>query len=132
VRAILPGDGARQLRPGNYGKRTSCSVRLHPVQWDQRFAGRRCGPAVGLHRKTKDNLSLEALRELIADGHSPIVFVDLRPIDGVRDSHAMVILSVGEQEIAVLDSLVGERTLPLRIFDSAWTMALNLTILVQQ
>lgn len=42
----------------------------------------------------------------------------------------MVILSVGEQDVVALDPLSGERTLPLRVFDSAWTMALNLTILV--
>jgi hypothetical protein len=44
----------------------------------------------------------------------------------------MVILSVGEQEVVAIDPLSGERVLPLRVFDSAWTMALNLTILVEQ
>jgi hypothetical protein len=88
--------------------------------------------SLGFIGTTKHNLSLEELRELIADGHFPIVFVDLRPIDGVRESHAMVILRIGEQEVAALDPLSGERVLPLRVFDSAWTMALNLTIMVEQ
>lgn len=87
---------------------------------------------LGFTGTTKHNLSLEELRELIADGYFPIVFVNLRPIDGVTESHAIVILSVGDQEVVVIDPLSGERTLPLRVFDSAWTMALNLTILVEQ
>ena len=85
---------------------------------------------LGFTGTAKYNLSLEDLRGLVADGHFPLVFVDLRPIDGVRDSHALVILSISEQEAVALDPLSGERTLPMRVFDSAWTMALNLTILI--
>src|SRR5437870_10372961 len=37
----------------------------------------------------KYTLTLEELRTLVADGHYPIIFVDLRPIDGIRDIHAL-------------------------------------------
>src|SRR5438132_7346831 len=47
---------------------------------------------LGFAGTAKYTLSLEELRTLVADGHHPILFVDLRPIDGLRDIHALVIL----------------------------------------
>jgi ABC-type bacteriocin/lantibiotic exporter with double-glycine peptidase domain len=86
---------------------------------------------LGFTGTTKHNLTLADLRELLAAGDFPIVFVDLRPLDGVRDAHALVVLQLNDQEAVVLDPLHGERSLPLRSFDAAWTMAFNLTILVK-
>ena len=86
---------------------------------------------LGFTGTAKHNLTLTELRELLADGDFPIVFVDLRPLNGIRHSHALVVLRVSDREAVVLDPLRGERSLPLRVFDSAWTMALNLAILVK-
>jgi len=45
----------------------------------------------GFQQTAKYTLTIRELRSLLADGHFPIVFVDLRPIDGVRDVHALVV-----------------------------------------
>ncbi len=85
---------------------------------------------LGFTRTGKYTLSTEELRTLIADGYHPIVFVDLRPIDGLRDIHALVVIDVGQQEMIVLDPLKGERVLPSQVFNAAWAMRHNLAIVV--
>lgn len=61
----------------------------------------------------------------------PIVFVNLLPIDGINDPHAIVVTAIDEDEVQVSDPLQGERLLPRSTFDTAWAMMRNLTILVQ-
>jgi ABC-type bacteriocin/lantibiotic exporter with double-glycine peptidase domain len=61
----------------------------------------------------------------------PIVFVNLLPIDGINDPHAIVVAAIDEDEVLVSDPLQGERLLPRSTFDTAWAMMRNLTILVQ-
>lgn len=87
---------------------------------------------LGFAGTAKYTLSVEELRTLVADGHHPIVFVDLRPIDGLRDIHALVIIGISQQAISVLDPLKGERSLPLQAFSTAWAMRHNLTIIVER
>ena len=53
------------------------------------------------------------------------------PIDGIRDIHALVVIEVNRQAVIVFDPIKGERILPLRVFDSAWTMGHNLAILIE-
>ncbi len=68
---------------------------------------------------------------MVTDGHCPIVFVDLNPIDGLDAIHAMVVVDVSEQEIVVLDPLQGER-FPVYVFTAAWARRHNLARLVVQ
>src|SRR6266446_7884128 len=75
---------------------------------------------LGFTRTVKCTLALEALKTLMTDGYCPIVFVDLYPIDGVADIHAMVVIGMSEQEIVVLDPLQGERRLLIDVFTAAW------------
>lgn len=68
----------------------------------------------------------------MTDGHYPIVFVELNPIDGIEDVHAVVVVGVRQHQIIVLDPLKGERSLPLQTFNIAWAMRHNLTIIVDR
>jgi ABC-type bacteriocin/lantibiotic exporter with double-glycine peptidase domain len=86
--------------------------------------------ALGFVRTAQYTLSLAELRTVVTSGHSPIVFVDLNPIDGIDAIHAMVVVDVSEQESVVLDPLQGERRFPLYVFTAAWARRHNLAILV--
>lgn len=44
----------------------------------------------------------------------------------------MVVIGMDQQEVTVLHPLKGERSLPLRVFDSAWTTGFNLIILIER
>ena len=67
---------------------------------------------------------------MVTDGHYPIVFVDLHPIDELDAIHAIVVVDMSEQEVVVLDPLQGERQLPLYAFTAAWARRHNLAMLV--
>jgi ABC-type bacteriocin/lantibiotic exporter with double-glycine peptidase domain len=69
--------------------------------------------ALGFVKTAKYTLSLAELQRVVTDGHCPIVFVDLNPIDGLDAIHAMVVADVSGQEVVVLDPLQGERRLPV-------------------
>lgn len=88
--------------------------------------------SLGFLQTAKYTLSLTELTELIADGHHPIVYVILRPIDGVNDPHAFVVIGLNESEATVLDPLKGERSILLQNFIDAWAMKHNLAILVSR
>jgi len=87
---------------------------------------------LGFPGTAKYTLDSDELQSLVADGHYPVVFIDLRPIDGIREMHALVIVEMDQHEAIVLDPSKGERALSLRAFNSAWTMGCNLTILVER
>jgi hypothetical protein len=87
---------------------------------------------LGFTRTAKYTLSYDELRTLVADGHYPIVFVDLTPIDGIADTHAMVIVELTLQEVTVLDPLIGKRSLTLQTFHTAWAMRHNIAILIER
>ena len=83
-------------------------------------------PATGKH-----TLSLDELAAQVRRGLFPIVFVNMLPIDGITDGHALVVVRIDQTDIAVYDPLRGERHLPRATFVSAWAMMHNLTILIQ-
>ena len=87
---------------------------------------------LGFTRTAKYTLTLEELRTVVTDGHHPIVFVNLSPIDGTEDIHAVVVVGASQHEIIVLDPLKGERSLPLQAFSTAWAMRHNLAIIVER
>ena len=86
----------------------------------------------GFQQSAKYTLTLEELATLIEGGSYPIVFVSLRPVDGVRDTHALVVIGIGEREVTVYDPLRGERSLSNQTFSTAWALRHNLTIIVQR
>ncbi len=86
--------------------------------------------ALGFNGTSKHTLSINELKALVADGHLPIVFVDLNPIDGIDDIHALVVVELDDQAITVLDPLQGERHLPFYVFTVAWARRHNLAIII--
>jgi ABC-type bacteriocin/lantibiotic exporter with double-glycine peptidase domain len=87
---------------------------------------------LGFAATAKHTLTLEELRAVVTDGHHPIVFVDLGPIDGIEDVHAVVVLGASQDHVVVLDPLKGERSLPIQAFNTAWSMRHNLAIIVER
>lgn len=96
---------------------------LHAVDAARRY---------GFQQSAKYTLTLEELATLVEGGGYPIVFVSLKPIDGVRETHAFVVISFSEQAVTVYDPLWGERVLPKQTFSTAWALRHNLTIIIQR
>ena len=86
---------------------------------------------LGFPDTAKYNLLPSELEVLINDGHCPIAFLGLAPIDGFDEQHAVVIVEMNESAVVVYDPLYGERTLPRDVFEAAWALQLNLSILVR-
>lgn len=84
----------------------------------------------GFSGTAKHTLTLEELRTVVIAGQHPIAFVDLNPIDGIEDIHTLVVVTVSQYEVSVLDPLKGERLLPLQAFGAAWALRHNLAIIV--
>jgi ABC-type bacteriocin/lantibiotic exporter with double-glycine peptidase domain len=87
---------------------------------------------LGLTGTAKHTLSFDELKRVVADGLFPIVFVDLAPIDGVRQAHAFVVVEAGDFSVSVLDPTSGERRLPRQVFDVAWGSRHYLAIIVEE
>ena len=87
--------------------------------------------AMGFNNSSKCTLRLTELLMKLSAGCYPIVFLNLLPIDGVNDPHAMVVIAVDDDIVNVCDPLQGERLLPRSSFDTAWAMMRNLVILLQ-
>jgi hypothetical protein len=87
---------------------------------------------LGFTKSAKHNLAFDELESLVAAGHFPIAFVNLDPIDGINDSHALVITETSRSGIVGYDPLHGERVLPPDTFRAAWAMMNNLVILIEK
>jgi ABC-type bacteriocin/lantibiotic exporter with double-glycine peptidase domain len=87
---------------------------------------------LGFINTSKHNLLPTELEVLLDDGDYPIVFVDLRPIDGIPEQHALVVIEMDANFVTVLDPLKGERLLPRGDFLLAWDWQRNLTIIVKR
>jgi predicted double-glycine peptidase len=77
-------------------------------------------------------LSFAELGALVEGGRHPIAFIDLRPISGIRQAHAVVVVSVRDTEVTVYDPEYGERSLSHQSFNTAWALRHNLAILVER
>ncbi len=89
-------------------------------------AARQLGfPGTGKH-----NLSLDELRALVDHGHFPIVYVNLYPIDGSYERHALVVVEISDEAATVFDPMRGECCLQIETFSAAWRIQRNLTILI--
>ncbi|MDJ0677185.1 MAG: cysteine peptidase family C39 domain-containing protein [Calothrix sp. MO_167.B42] len=86
---------------------------------------------LGFSNTKKCTLSIQELENLLVSNSYPIVYVNLLPIDGYKCAHAIVVTGVEETVVSVYDPLQGERKLSRSNFESAWSMMLNLSILVQ-
>lgn len=87
---------------------------------------------IGFGASAKYTLTPDELKNLVAAGRYPIVFVSMLPIDARDDLHALVVTGFGHHEVSALDPLNGERTIPLPTFIAAWGMRHNLVILIER
>lgn len=87
---------------------------------------------LGFLGTAKQTLSPRELEAQVHNGLYPIVFVNMRPIDGMPGSHAFVVLAIEPSRVSVFDPLHGERDLSRPAFESAWAMMHGLTLLVRR
>jgi ABC-type bacteriocin/lantibiotic exporter with double-glycine peptidase domain len=88
--------------------------------------------SLGFLKTSKYNLTLKDLTILLLDEHYPIVYIELQPIDQTFGTHAMVILSIDEMTVHVLDPMAGERALTRTAFEMGWALTKGLTIVVDR
>ena len=87
---------------------------------------------LGCLKTNKYNLPLKDLVTLLLHELYPIVYVELQPIDQTFGTHAMVVLSIDEMTVNVLDPMVGEREFKRSLFEAAWAFTKGLTIVVDR
>ena len=76
--------------------------------------------------------SLDELARPVETEPFPIVYIDLWPIKGGLSGqyHSLVVVAVGQESVAVLDPLAGERSLSREEFQAAWGEMRFLTIVI--
>jgi predicted double-glycine peptidase len=69
---------------------------------------------------------------MLAEGHLPIVYVDMWLLQGGLSGqyHAMVVIELDPAQVTVLDPLYGERRIPREEFQDAWSAMRFLTIVI--
>jgi ABC-type bacteriocin/lantibiotic exporter with double-glycine peptidase domain len=69
---------------------------------------------------------------VLVEGHWPIVYVDLWPLQGGVSGqyHALVVIDLDAAQVTVLDPLYGERRVPREDFQEAWSAMRFLTIVI--
>jgi ABC-type bacteriocin/lantibiotic exporter with double-glycine peptidase domain len=77
---------------------------------------------LGFPGTRKHNLLPDELKTSVEEGNYPIVFVNLFPLRGSFDQHALVVIEMNEESVTVYDPLVGECRLPMEKFSVAWRM----------
>ncbi len=87
---------------------------------------------LGFPESIKTNLIIQELKELCANQQWPIVYVSLRPLEGSKGIHALVVLDISDTAVVVLDPAKGKRIIPRAVFEFAWKLQMGLTILMQR
>jgi ABC-type bacteriocin/lantibiotic exporter with double-glycine peptidase domain len=88
---------------------------------------------LGFLRSRKYTLaSLEELAVMLAEGHFPIVYVDMWPLQGGLSGqyHALVVSNLDPEQVTVLDPQHGERQFPREDFQEAWSAMRFLTMMI--
>jgi ABC-type bacteriocin/lantibiotic exporter with double-glycine peptidase domain len=86
--------------------------------------------APGFTQTSKHTLTLTELEAVVSQGQTPIVFVEMEPINGIYQVHALVVTNVTPFSVQVLDPASGERIIPRQVFQVAWEARHYLTILI--
>jgi ABC-type bacteriocin/lantibiotic exporter with double-glycine peptidase domain len=91
-------------------------------------AARKLGfPGTGKH-----NLTIDELASVVTNGQFPIVFLDLTPIYGFFQSHTVIVTAISTTSVQLLDPARGEYLLPSHVFNNAWSMRRNLSIVFEK
>jgi ABC-type bacteriocin/lantibiotic exporter with double-glycine peptidase domain len=84
----------------------------------------------GLDKSSLAYLQLEQLKEELARGLYPVVYLEL--VSGpLRYIHSVVVIEVTEDRVQVLDPEIGERGFDIEEFNRAWSARNGLTILIE-
>ena len=77
--------------------------------------------------------SIDDLARLLDEGLFPIVYVDLWPVRGGQSGqfHSLVVVRIEQDNVGVLDPLVGEHDLTRDEFQAAWVEMRFLTIVIK-
>ncbi|HZF39337.1 MAG TPA: cysteine peptidase family C39 domain-containing protein [Blastocatellia bacterium] len=86
----------------------------------------------GFTKTDINNLSPDELQAFLAEGHYPIVYVSLLPIDAREGSQALIAIEIEDGVVTVYDPDQGERLLPMDAFLKAWELKRNLAIIVDK
>ena len=54
------------------------------------------------------------------------------PLIGIRQAHAVVIISISNDAVTMYDPEFGERSIPHPIFSVAWALRHNLAVLIER
>ncbi len=88
--------------------------------------------SLGFAQTSKQTLTLADLETVVTNGNTPIVFVEMEPINGIYQVHALIVVNITPFAVQVLDPATGERTIPRQVFLVAWAARHNLTILIKK
>lgn len=86
---------------------------------------------LGFNGTAKYTLHFDELRALVEAERYPIAFIDLRPLNGIKQAHAVVVIGVSNTEVMVTDPEYGERVLSHQSFIAAWVLLHSLVVLVE-
>jgi ABC-type bacteriocin/lantibiotic exporter with double-glycine peptidase domain len=84
----------------------------------------------GLDKSSLAYLQLEQLKEELARGLYPVVYLELGS-GPRRYIHSVVVIEVTEDRVQVLDPEIGERGFDIEEFNRAWSARNGLTILIE-
>jgi ABC-type bacteriocin/lantibiotic exporter with double-glycine peptidase domain len=90
----------------------------------------RTARGLGFDNSRKHTLTLIDIKELIQQGHFPIVYIRLEPNSLKPDVHSLVVVSITENEIGALDPKQGAIALPTEDFVQMWSSMKNLAIVI--
>jgi ABC-type bacteriocin/lantibiotic exporter with double-glycine peptidase domain len=88
--------------------------------------------ALGFTGSRKYTLTLEDLRGLTEQGYFPIVYVLTGAEGPSPDAHSLVVISVADDEIGVLDPQGGPRAITPAAFSEMWAAMKNLAVVVAE
>lgn len=101
LRIVLSGFGL-DLAEERLRELCDCTPTFGTDAWQAVNAARQ----LGFTNTGKYTLSLEELRRLAGSGKYPVAFISLEPISGTEEAHAVVVIEVGDQAIAVYEPFV--------------------------
>jgi ABC-type bacteriocin/lantibiotic exporter with double-glycine peptidase domain len=85
----------------------------------------------GFLNSAKHTLTMKELDSLVEGGDFPIVHLNLAPIDGIYQPHAVVVVAVTPFSVVVNDPATSERLIPREVFSVAWSKRHNLAIVIK-
>lgn len=92
----------------------------------------RTARSLGFDNSRKHTLTLTDIKELTQQGHFPIVYVVLESKGLKPDVHSLVVVSITDSEIGVLDPKQAAVTLPTEEFIEMWSSMKNLAIVISR